>query len=104
MEFCLENQDAQKNRSQSFSPMNSEQPGIQKITPIDFNVCIYVFEYIIGKWALNIVANRSEIILQVGDDYWFQSDHGMTLTDMWGKQYFKASVSIIWICYHHMAL
>ncbi|KAK4275119.1 hypothetical protein QN277_018254 [Acacia crassicarpa] len=55
----LENQDAQKNTSQSFSLLDSEQSVIQKITPLDFDM---------------------------EDDYWLQSDHGVTLTDLWANE------------------
>ncbi|XP_028784688.1 transcription factor E2FC isoform X2 [Neltuma alba] len=55
----LESQDAQKNPPQSFNALDLEPPGIQKITPMDFDI---------------------------EDDYWFQSDHGVTLTDLWANE------------------
>ncbi|XP_054818382.1 transcription factor E2FC-like [Prosopis cineraria] len=58
-ELRLESRDAQTNPSQSCSLLDSEPPGIQKITPMDFDI---------------------------EDDYWFQSDHGVTLTDLWANE------------------
>ncbi|KAK7351751.1 hypothetical protein VNO77_11422 [Canavalia gladiata] len=57
----LEGQDDQRNPSESFSSLGSQAFGIQEITPTGF---------------------------EMDDDYWFQSDSGMSLTELWGSNFF----------------
>ncbi|KAJ1421631.1 Winged helix-like DNA-binding domain superfamily [Sesbania bispinosa] len=54
----LENPDDQKKPSESFGSLGSEAFGFQEITPMDF---------------------------ESNDDYWFQSDPGPSLTELWGS-------------------
>ncbi|TKY45514.1 Transcription factor E2FC [Spatholobus suberectus] len=53
----LERQDDKKNSSESFSLQGSQAFGIQEITPMGF---------------------------EMEDDYWFRSDPGVSLTELWG--------------------
>ncbi|KAF7817641.1 tRNA (adenine(58)-N(1))-methyltransferase non-catalytic subunit trm6 [Senna tora] len=57
--LLLQGKGAQKNPFQNFSSLDREASGIQKITPTDFDI---------------------------EDDYWFQSDHGVALTDLWANE------------------
>ncbi|KAL9276377.1 hypothetical protein ACSQ67_026078 [Phaseolus vulgaris] len=55
----LESQDDKKNTSESFNFQGSQSSGIQEITPTDF---------------------------EMEDDYWFQSDPGVRLTELWENE------------------
>ncbi|QCE16683.1 E2F transcription factor 4/5 [Vigna unguiculata] len=55
----LERQDDEKNTSESFNFHGSQASGIQEITPTDF---------------------------EMEDDYWFQSDPGVRLTELWENE------------------
>ncbi|XP_019416196.1 PREDICTED: transcription factor E2FC-like isoform X2 [Lupinus angustifolius] len=57
----LEGQDDQQNAPQSYQSLSSEEFEIQEITPRD---------------------------CEVEDDYWFQTDPGVSLTDLWGGSNF----------------
>ncbi|KAK7409918.1 hypothetical protein VNO78_00319 [Psophocarpus tetragonolobus] len=57
----LESQGDKKNHSESFSLHGSQAFGIQKITPSDF---------------------------EMEDDYWFQSESGVSLTELWSSNIF----------------
>nr|ACU21187.1 unknown [Glycine max] len=55
----LESQNDENNPSERFSLQGSQAFGIQEITPTDF---------------------------EMEDDYWFQSDPGVSQTELWGKE------------------
>lgn len=73
---------------------------IQKIIPPHCDVSVFISHFFpaiyfdASRWIFKCVCSPSSwsfwnrpTFLQIGNEYWFQSDREVSLTDLWGEQY-----------------